>query len=134
MPTPSQHTRLSLEGRLDEHARTAWPQLKRLNIRHRGAFAYVEVELAGGERGKLMRLRYTGTVARWGFALYPASHDRCEDAILLSGSFPRKPWTAPVASPSPPRDIWVKSLELVWRRVPLVKRWAEVHRACGQWG
>ena len=71
MPTPSQHTRLSLEGRLDEHARTVWPQLKRLNIRHRGAFAYVEVELAGGERGKLMRLRYTGTVARVGLRPLP---------------------------------------------------------------
>ncbi|MFE4631560.1 hypothetical protein [Streptomyces mirabilis] len=49
MPTPSEHTRLSLEQRLGEHARTAWPQLERLNVRHRGAFAYVEAELADGE-------------------------------------------------------------------------------------
>ncbi|MFE2482596.1 hypothetical protein ACFXGR_04845 [Streptomyces mirabilis] len=50
MPTPSEDTRLSLEPRLGEHAGTAWPQLERLNVRHRGAFAYVEAELADGER------------------------------------------------------------------------------------
>ncbi|MFC8275923.1 hypothetical protein ACFUJR_25945 [Streptomyces sp. NPDC057271] len=71
MPTPSEHTRLSLEARLGERARTAWPQLEQLHIRHRGAFAYVEAGLADGERVKLMRLRYTGAVGRWGFALYP---------------------------------------------------------------
>ncbi|MEH0510164.1 hypothetical protein QA942_23515 [Streptomyces sp. B21-106] len=64
MPTPSEHTRLSVEARLGERARTAWPQLERLHIRHRGAFAYVEAELADGERVKLMRLRYTGAVDR----------------------------------------------------------------------
>jgi hypothetical protein len=86
MPTPSEHTRLSLEGRLGEHARTAWPQLEQLHVRHRGAFAYVEAELADGEQLKLMRLRYTGTVGRWGFALYLASSDRYEDSLLPTGS------------------------------------------------
>jgi hypothetical protein len=87
MPTPSEHTRLSLEARLGEHARTAWPQLRRLHVRHRGAFAYVEAEPADGERVKLMRLRYTGAVGkRWGFALYYASSDRYEDALLPTGS------------------------------------------------
>jgi hypothetical protein len=86
MPTPSEHTRLSLEARLDEHARTAWPQLAQLHVRHRGAFAYVEAELADGERVKLMRLRYTGAVGRWGFALYHASSDRYQDSLLPTGS------------------------------------------------
>jgi hypothetical protein len=85
MPTPSEHTRLSLEGRLGEHARTAWPQLEQLHVRHRGAFAYVEAELADGEQVKLMRLRYTGAVGRWGFALYYASNDRYEDSLLPTG-------------------------------------------------
>lgn len=85
MPTPSEHTRLSLEGRLGEHARTAWPQLEQLHVRHRGAFAYVAAELADGEQVTLMRLRYTGAVGRWGFALYYASSDRYEDSLLPTG-------------------------------------------------
>jgi hypothetical protein len=87
MPTPSEHTRLSVEARLGERARAAWPQIDQLHVRHRGAFAYVEAELAHGERVKLMRLRYTGTVGkRWGFALYLASSDRYEDPLLRTGN------------------------------------------------
>jgi hypothetical protein len=86
MPTPSEHTRLSLEQRLGEHARTTWPQLTRLHVRHRGDFAYVEGELAGGDTVKLMRLRHGGTASRWGFALYLASSDRYEDSLLPTGS------------------------------------------------
>jgi hypothetical protein len=91
MPTPSEHTRLSLEARLGERARTAWPQMKGLHVRHRGAFAYVEAELADGERVKLMRLRYTGAVGRWGFALYYASSNRYEDALLPTGGLAGSP-------------------------------------------
>jgi len=86
VPTPSERTRLPLEARLGEHARTAWPQLTRLHVRHRGAFAYVEAELADRERVKLMRLRCTGAVGRWGFALYLASSDRYEHSLLPTGS------------------------------------------------
>ena len=86
MSTPSEHTRLSLEARLGERARTAWPQLEQLHIRHRGAFAYVEADLADGERVKLMRLRYTGAVGRWGFALYHAGGGCYEDSLLPTGS------------------------------------------------
>jgi putative alpha-1,2-mannosidase len=87
MPTPSEHTRLSVEARLGERACTAWPQIRQLHVRHRGAFAYVEAELTAGERVKLMRLRYTGTVGkRWGLALYYASSDRYEDSLLPTGS------------------------------------------------
>ena len=91
MPTPSQSTRLSLEQRLGEHARTAWPQLRRLHVSHRGAFAYVEGEPAEGEQVKLMRLRYGGTISRWGFALYYASSDRYEDSLLPTGGFAGSP-------------------------------------------
>lgn len=86
MPTPSESTRLSLERRLGEHARTAWPQLARLHVRHRGAFAYAEAELADGERVKLMRLRYDGTAGSWGFALHHAGSDRYEDSPLPTGT------------------------------------------------
>jgi hypothetical protein len=86
MPTPSEHTPLSLEGRLGEHARTSWPQLEQLHVRPRGAFAYVEAELADGEQVTLMGLRYTGAVGRWGFALYYAGSDCYEDSLLPTGS------------------------------------------------
>ena len=86
MPTPSEHTRLQLELYLNIHARAAWPQLAGLRVRHRGQYAYVEGELAGGERRKLMRLRYNGTASRWGFALYDAASDRYQDSLLPTGS------------------------------------------------
>jgi hypothetical protein len=77
--------------RMTEHARTTWPQLTNLHIRHRGAFAYVEGELADGEAVKLMRLRYGGTASRWGFALYYASSDR----RLTRVSVTRRLWPPP---------------------------------------
>jgi hypothetical protein len=48
MPTTPEYTQLSLAQRLTEHARTAWPQLTDLHIRHRGQCVYVEGELADG--------------------------------------------------------------------------------------
>ncbi|MGW2588642.1 hypothetical protein ACWCYZ_46860 [Streptomyces virginiae] len=86
MPTPTEHARLALELRLNVHAETRWPQLARLQIRHRGQFAYVAGELSGGDTVKLMRLRYTGTGSRWGFALHDAGDDRYRDALLPTGT------------------------------------------------
>lgn len=84
--TPSEHTRLQLELYLNMHAKTAWPQLAGLHIRHRGQFAYVEDKLADGGSVKLMRLRYHGTANRWGFALHDVGSDRYQDALLPTGS------------------------------------------------
>ncbi|WP_330455567.1 hypothetical protein OIB37_00960 [Streptomyces sp. NBC_00820] len=85
IPTPSEHTRLSLQAPLSERACAAWPQIDRLHVHHRRAFAHVEAELTHGERVKLMRLRYPGTTTRWGFALYLASSDSYEDSRLPTG-------------------------------------------------
>lgn len=71
----------------DHRARTAWPQLTGLYIRHRGQFAYVDGEPPDGESVKLMRLRYGGFVSIWGFALYLAGSDKYGDTILPTGSF-----------------------------------------------
>ncbi|MFH8470840.1 hypothetical protein [Streptomyces sp. NPDC017991] len=68
-------------------ARTSWPRLAGLVIRHRGQFAYVDGELADGQTIKLMRLRYGGCASTWGFALYLASSDKYEDTVLPTGSF-----------------------------------------------
>jgi hypothetical protein len=86
VPTPSEHTRLQLELYLQIRAETAWPQLAGLHVRHRDQYAYVEGELADGELLKLMRLRYTGTASRWGFALHDPASDRYQDALLPTGS------------------------------------------------
>ena len=86
VPTPTEHTRLQLELYLNIHAKAAWPQLASLRVRHRGQYAYVDGELAVGERIKLMRLCYHGTASRWGFALYNAASDRYQDTLLPTGS------------------------------------------------
>ncbi|MFF2519672.1 hypothetical protein [Streptomyces sp. NPDC058086] len=53
-----------------------WPE-RRDN--HRGAFAYVEAELADGEEVQLMRLRCGGTTSKWSFAPYCDRNNRYED-------------------------------------------------------
>src|SRR6185312_7085924 len=62
-----------------------WPHLSGVDVRFRGAFAYVTGELPDGEPMPLMRLRYGGSAARWGFAIYLASKDGYEDSVLPTG-------------------------------------------------
>jgi hypothetical protein len=78
-------TKTSLAQRLRQHARQHWPQLTDLHIRYHGQFAYVEGELANGERLPLIRLRYGGSASIWGFGLYLASSDKYENQILPTG-------------------------------------------------
>ncbi|WP_322751901.1 MULTISPECIES: hypothetical protein [unclassified Frankia] len=47
--------------------------------------------LADGEDVPLMRLRYTGSAADWGFGLYLASKDGYQDAVLPAGTFTGTP-------------------------------------------
>ncbi|MER5853807.1 hypothetical protein ABT126_44850 [Streptomyces sp. NPDC002012] len=91
MPTVPESTKSSLAQKLTARARTAWPKLAAVNVRHRGQFAYVDGELTDGESIKLMRLRYGGSASIWGFALYLASSDKYEDTILPTGSFAGTP-------------------------------------------
>jgi hypothetical protein len=91
MPTPPDSTKSSLAQKLTARARAAWPQLTAVTVRHRGAFAYVDGELPDGEVLKLMRLRYGGSAAVWGLALYLASTDKYEDTILPTGAFAGSP-------------------------------------------
>ncbi len=87
MAAPPASTKTSLQQRLSSHARTHWPQLAGVTVRFRGTFAYVQGELSDGETLPLMRLRYGGSAARWGFAMYLASKDGYEDAVLPTGGF-----------------------------------------------
>lgn len=91
MAAPPASTKTSLQQRLTAHARTHWPQLASLTVRFRGAFAYVDGQLPDGDTLPLMRLRYGGSAARWGFAIYLASKDGYQDSILPSGDFAGAP-------------------------------------------
>lgn len=87
MASPPESTKNSLTQSLKAHTRDQWPQLTDLQMRFRGAFAYVDGELADGEVLPLCRLRYLGSASIWGFGLYLASSDRYEDQVLPTGSF-----------------------------------------------
>ncbi len=85
--TPPESTKTSLRQRLHAHARTRWPQLLDLHLRHRGGFAYISAQLPGDDEPlPLCRLRYLGSASSWGFAIYQASSDRYEDSFLPTGA------------------------------------------------
>ena len=81
-PDSMQH---HLRVRLNSHAKDRWPQLTRVEVRFRAGFAYVSGELNDGEQIPLCRLRFTGVLHTWGFALYLASHGTYQDNILPTG-------------------------------------------------
>ena len=79
------------EQRLSARARDRWPQLAGVDVRFRGAFAYVTATMPDGDSMPLMRLRYGGSAARWGFAVYLASKDGYEDSVLPTGDLAGAP-------------------------------------------
>jgi hypothetical protein len=85
--TIPESTKTSLLQRLTARAQERWPALAdvQLRFRFRGRFAYVDGELDSGEVLALCRLRYVGSAAVWGFAIYLASKDGYEDSILPGG-------------------------------------------------
>jgi len=62
-----------------------------VKLRFRSNFAYVDGEIAAGPTIPLCRLRYGGSAAVWGFAIYRASHDDYEESFLPSGVFGGSP-------------------------------------------
>ncbi len=56
-----------------------------VDVRFRGAFAYVSATMPDGGHMALMRLRYGGSATRWGFAIYLASKDGYQDSVLPTG-------------------------------------------------
>jgi hypothetical protein len=85
MPAIPESTKNSITLRLLAHAEQRWPQLARVQVTYRGAFAYVAGLLHDGEQVRLCRLRYGGSAHYLGFAIYSAAHDRYQEATLLSG-------------------------------------------------
>jgi hypothetical protein len=85
MPAIPESTRSSIVLRLLDHAEKNWPQLKKVQARYRGSFAYITGVLPDGEQIPLFRLRYGGSAHSFGFAIYSAAHDRYEDVVLRTG-------------------------------------------------
>ena len=86
MPAIPESTRDSITWRLILHAEKNWPQLGKVQVTCRGAFAYAAGILPGGEILPLFRLRYGGSAHSFGFAIYSHASERYEDAVLLTGS------------------------------------------------
>jgi hypothetical protein len=78
-------TRSSITLRLLDHADAHWPQLSKVEVTYRGAFAYISGVLPSGERIPPCRLRYGGSAHSFGFAIYSAARDRYQEAVLLTG-------------------------------------------------
>ena len=91
MAAPPASTKTSLQQRLSARARERWPQLAGLDVRFRGAFAYVSADMPDGDTIPLMRLRYGGSATRRGFAIYLASKDAYEDSVLPTGDVAGSP-------------------------------------------
>jgi hypothetical protein len=85
MAKPPESTKTSLRQRLAARARERWPQLAGITVRWHGEFAYIAGQLPGGTSPPLCRLRYSGSASTWGFAIYRASHDNYDKAVLPSG-------------------------------------------------
>jgi hypothetical protein len=88
---PPESTKTSLRQRLNAHARTHWPALTAVPVRHRGVFAYIDGQLPNATTLPLCRLRYSGSASNWGFAIYLASRDSYQDSVLPSGQHAGSP-------------------------------------------
>ncbi len=82
---PPESMQQHLRQRLNRHARERWPYVDAITVRFRAGFAYVEAELLGERAIPLCRLRFTGVLHTWGFALYLESTDSYRDSILPNG-------------------------------------------------
>ena len=86
----SDQARHRLEQRLEQHRLLRWNDLREVNVRYRGNYAYITGTDADGPLS-LCRLRYNGSPDHWGFACYLASKDGYEESILPTGSFTGTP-------------------------------------------
>jgi hypothetical protein len=85
MAVPSRRLKDDLEADIDHHAATAWPHLDEVTIRWRGGYGYVTAHLSDDEALPLCRIGYLGSENTWQFAIYQASTDTYQDALLPSG-------------------------------------------------
>jgi hypothetical protein len=80
-----------LQQRPSGPALARWPQLAGVEVKFRGGYAYVAGRLPNDETLPLMRLKYGGYAASWGFAIYLASKSGYEPSALPNGSMAGPP-------------------------------------------
>jgi hypothetical protein len=110
MVAPPASTKTSLQQRLNTRAQERWPQLAQLDVRFRGAFAYVTGTTSDGENLPLMRLRYGGSASIWGSrSTWPARTDTRTRSCPAATppAHPKTPWTPPAASTSTGPTAWI---------------------------
>ncbi|MET3806181.1 hypothetical protein ABIB25_003190 [Nakamurella sp. UYEF19] len=74
-----------------------------MDVKFRGGHAYIGGHLLDDEVLPLMRLKYGGYAASWGFAIYLASKTDTNPRPSPTDkwpAYPKTPWTAPAASTS----------------------------------
>jgi hypothetical protein len=101
MKAPPQSIKHSLASRLNDHARTRWPELAAVDVRFRTNFAYVDGRYPDGMTVKLCRLRWGGVLHTWSFAIYLAT-TTTKVPSRISQSDQREPYAAVATSDSPP--------------------------------
>jgi hypothetical protein len=74
-----------LQQRVAAHHAQHWPQLSSLDIRWRGAYAYLDAVTDDGAIWQLCRLQWNGHHDHWGFAIYLYSRDGYEANFLPTG-------------------------------------------------
>src|SRR5258708_88395 len=85
MPAIPDSTQSSIRLRLLDHAERHWPQLARVDVTYRGAFAYVVGVRPGGGQIPLCRLRHGGEGDSLGVVIYAATHGGYQEAVLRTG-------------------------------------------------
>jgi hypothetical protein len=101
-----------------------WPALSGLEVSFRGNFAYVK---GVGDDGAfpLCRLGYESSANRWAFAVYLASSDRYERAVLptgLLGGSPEDALDCACALHVDDEEAWRYGTDAEGRRAPLFSR------------
>lgn len=75
-----------LSQRLTAHAKAKWPGCRAVEVRSRGAYAYVDAQgKDDAQLEPLCRLRYLGSPDSWEFAFFTWSREAYEPSVLDTG-------------------------------------------------
>src|SRR5258708_6958009 len=86
MPAIPASTQSSVTLRLLDHAETHWPQLKRVEVTYRGAFAYISGAPEDGEQPPFAPGPSGGSPPSFASAISPPARARYEVPALRPGS------------------------------------------------
>lgn len=86
MAVPAKRLKDRIESDLDHHASGRWPELEEVTLTWRGSYAYIRAWISMTEFVPVARIRYLGNEHQWEFAIYRASHEDYEPAVLPTGS------------------------------------------------